>query len=580
MPGIPTTCRPRAHSLALRIVLGTMASLACGGGGTDSRPVPAVGSVTVSTTTSGADPDPDGYGLLLDAVAHGTIGANASRTLTQLDTGSVTLGLAGVAANCAVGGTNPRTATVTAGQDAPVAFAITCTAIPPTTGSVALVTSTTGLDIDPDGYDIAVDGGATHALAANDTLYLTGLSPGQHSVLLSNTATNCSATTPFPQGFAVSAGDTTTAQFTLGCLARNGTVGITTTTTGRGLDADGFVAAVDGGASQAVATNGTLILVGLHEGTHTLALSGNSSNCAFLSPQSLTVTIVYGDTTAVPVAARCVGTLHGRIIFTSSCHLQFAGRDVYCGLMSMAPDGSGREMITLDTVFSYPYDYPDVSPDGTRIAFARFDSTHNYGLWTVDSTGNGQTPIQLPFPAWEPKWSPSGSEIAFSGSAPGSFIQTWLMNADGSQPHQVSPVGFDIGQPAWAPSGQRLAADSFGIYVAFDTNGANYTRDSLIVPVFDLTWSGDGTLLLASGNALVIPLGDIFSFHPNGSALTQLTNTGMDTHARFSSDGQHIVYTHSQPTSSQVMIMNADGSSPQPLSGSQDLDAQPLWGPP
>jgi dipeptidyl aminopeptidase/acylaminoacyl peptidase len=65
-----------------------------------------------------------------------------------------------------------------------------------------------------------------------------------------------------------------------------------------------------------------------------------------------------------------------------------------------------------------------------------------------------------PDPAWDtcsvgaPAWSPDGARLAFT-SIRGSTPQTWIVNADGSDLHQVpTAAGFS---PAWSPDGTRLA---------------------------------------------------------------------------------------------------------------------------
>lgn len=82
----------------------------------------------------------------------------------------------------------------------------------------------------------------------------------------------------------------------------------------------------------------------------------------------------------------------------------------------------------------------------------------------VDAQGMRALPSPCPpgpaDPPWDtcfvdaPAWSPDGARVAFSvvrGTSP----QLWIVNADGSDLHQVPGVtGF---RPAWSPDGQRLA---------------------------------------------------------------------------------------------------------------------------
>jgi hypothetical protein len=56
---------------------------------------------------------------------------NGSTTYSDLAAGSYPVALGGVAANCTVAGSNPRSVTVGAGETAHADFAISCTATPP-----------------------------------------------------------------------------------------------------------------------------------------------------------------------------------------------------------------------------------------------------------------------------------------------------------------------------------------------------------------------------------------------------------------------------------------------------------------
>ena len=49
---------------------------------------------------------------------------------------------------------------------------------------------TTGTDPDPDGYAVAVDS-VVRAVAANDTVMITGIAAGEHRVAVTGIASNC-----------------------------------------------------------------------------------------------------------------------------------------------------------------------------------------------------------------------------------------------------------------------------------------------------------------------------------------------------------------------------------------------------
>lgn len=87
---------------------------------------PPPGAVTVTVSTTGLVPDPDGYALQVDRGPDLPIGANATLVLPALPPGPHALQLNGVAPNCAIAGDNPRTIEVAAGIPLTVEFTVTC----------------------------------------------------------------------------------------------------------------------------------------------------------------------------------------------------------------------------------------------------------------------------------------------------------------------------------------------------------------------------------------------------------------------------------------------------------------------
>lgn len=89
-------------------------------------PPPGSGSIEVTATTSGSSLDPDGYTIRVDQGSSQTLTINGIRTVGSLPAGPHKAQLGGLATNCTVAGDNPRSVTVTAGETATVAFAVTC----------------------------------------------------------------------------------------------------------------------------------------------------------------------------------------------------------------------------------------------------------------------------------------------------------------------------------------------------------------------------------------------------------------------------------------------------------------------
>ncbi len=101
-----------------------------------------------------------------------------------------------------------------------LALAVACSApLIVRIGDVRLTVATTGADLDPDGYAIALDGRPAMAVAVNDTRMLSGLPAGSHSFLLSGLAANCTVAGANPRDIDVGSHETTEVSFAVACAA-------------------------------------------------------------------------------------------------------------------------------------------------------------------------------------------------------------------------------------------------------------------------------------------------------------------------------------------------------------------------
>lgn len=100
----------------------------------------------------------------------------------------------------------------------------------------------------------------------------------------------------------------------------------------------------------------------------------------------------------------------------------------------------------------------DLSPDGRTIAFTGGDGSRR-DIYVMRSSGAARLRrITSGVADLRPKWSPGGTRIAFertsrrSDSGHGFISQIWVMNADGSDPHNVSLSSTDDVQARWVPA--------------------------------------------------------------------------------------------------------------------------------
>ena len=96
----------------------------------------------------------------------------------------------------------------------------------------------------------------------------------------------------------------------------------------------------------------------------------------------------------------------------------------------------------------------DVSPDGQTIAFDLLGDIYTLPI------GGGEARSINSGHAWsmQPRFSPDGSEIAFTSDA-GGGDNIWIMNADGSDARQLTKEDFRmLNNASWSPDGEFIAA--------------------------------------------------------------------------------------------------------------------------
>jgi len=264
-----------------------------------------IGGLVVSTATTGSSIDPNGYVVVVDNTQRQSIAPSGVVVFTGLAPGQHTVALTDVASNCTV--STPLTVMVSLLGSGTAAFPVSCAPA----GDLTVSASTTGSNLDPDGYTVTLDGNASTSqpLATNGgTATFKAVAAGSHSVALSGVATNCTVSGPNPQSVTVPTDGTASASFTVTCVAQTGTLTVTASTTGSNLDPDGYTVTLDGNAStsQPLATNGgTATFNAVAAGSHSVALSGVATNCTVSGPNPQSVTVPAGGTASASFTVNC-----------------------------------------------------------------------------------------------------------------------------------------------------------------------------------------------------------------------------------------------------------------------------------
>ncbi|MGH7724798.1 MAG: prolyl oligopeptidase family serine peptidase [Candidatus Eiseniibacteriota bacterium] len=109
---------------------------------------------------------------------------------------------------------------------------------------------------------------------------------------------------------------------------------------------------------------------------------------------------------------------------------------------------------------------PQISPDGSRIAFTRVTidrekDAYQTSLWIVAASGGKPRALTFGPKDSQPRWSPDGTRLAFvRGAEEGKPAQLYVLPMNGGEAVRLTELVKGAGNPAWSPDGTRLAFTS------------------------------------------------------------------------------------------------------------------------
>ncbi len=271
------------------------------------------------------------------------------------------------------------------------------------------------------------------------------------------------------------------------------------------------------------------------------------------------------------------------------------------GLYVISPDGRLVTPLSVPdlTIDRYTRDF-DLSPDGTRIAFA--DNTIADGLATnwsqvyiVDVPGGGRRQLtSSPGGSNVPSWSPDGSMLLYWNTDTNERGLS-LIRADGSGNRPLPATERAAGsRPSWSPDGKSIVftkweirynpatrenEETTSLYVA-DVDGTIATRLTTAGTCGDRdpAWSPDGAMIAFAGCRDAIR--GIYVMNADGSG-TRRVISAVETPAWFpawSPSGDRLVFEGGPRENRDVFSIALDGSDLTNLTADNPtFDGAPRW---
>lgn len=284
---------------------------------------------------------------------------------------------------------------------------------------------------------------------------------------------------------------------------------------GTDLPAAGVTVTVDALTPATIANGSYFVFPLLSPGEHEVMVTGVAANCTSSQPltQQVRIEANTADSLALDfVCSKEALDAHGILAFSRGDATRF---------------DDPRQKAS-----------PQVSPDGSRVAFSMGDSANFWHIWVVNIDGSKLVQLTTDTVVDDhPAWSPDGTKIVFGRRTTPEVSYLVVINADGSNAQRLSPDSVYDANPAWSPDGSRIA---FARGVA-------------------------GTEHVAVMNA-------------DGSNFTFLTsNGGPDDGPSWSGDGARIAFASARGGSFGIWIMKSDGTNLQRITPPNTDDAFPAW---
>lgn len=169
-------------------------------------------------------------------------------------------------------------------------------------------------------------------------------------------------------------------------------------------------------------------------------------------------------------------------------------------------------------------------------------------------------------------------KIYFARRVTGSRVESWVMNADGSDQRRANTEIKDLLNGVWSPDGTkvvfRIEGDDKNLYLA-DANGEN--RITLPFAGGNMDWSPDSTRFVHQESTKTKK--GVFLYSLETGEDKKLIDDVSAVDPSFSYDGKQIAFVSYRDQNTEVYVMNADGSNIRRITNHPAFDNYPVFSP-